>query len=77
MLTNSYDLTKAQQKKLKIQAKWGSQLVVMLWKGYLAKFNQRLAQFSGTFNALQQLDSSFKGETTLFKGEDNRFMGFR
>ena len=32
MLTKSYELTEAQQKNLKIQAKWGSSLALMIWK---------------------------------------------
>jgi hypothetical protein len=75
MLTNSYEITRAQQKKLKIQAKWGTSLALMIWKGTLTKLHHNLARFTGTFTALQQEDSSFKGETRL--QNDGRFMDLR
>jgi hypothetical protein len=77
MLTKSYELTGAQQKKLKIQAKWGSSLALMIWKGTLTKFHQRLARFTGFFQALQQEDSSFQGETRLQNIRETRFMDLR
>jgi hypothetical protein len=75
MLTKTYAVTKAQQKKLKTQVKWGSSLALMVWKGYLAKFHRGMARFVGSFQALQQEDSSFKGESTLPKAQDFRLMG--
>ena len=76
MLTKTYELTRDQQKKLKKQAKWGSSLALMVWKGYLAKVGQISARFVGYFQALQQEDSTFKGESILPKAQDHRFMGF-
>ena len=75
MLTRTYEHTRAQQKKLKTQVKWGSSLALMVWKGYLAKFRRSLTRFNGYFQALQQEDSSFKGESALPKAQDHRFMG--
>ena len=75
MLTKTYELTRDQQKKLKKQAKWGSSLALMLWRGYMTKFHRSLARFTGYFQALQQEDSSFKGESTLLKAQDYRSMG--
>lgn len=75
MLTNSYQLTRAQQKKLKNQFKWGSCIVLMLLKSYLARMNRTINRSSGSIQALQQEDSSFKGETTLPKTFESRLMG--
>ena len=77
MLTKSLELSRAQQKKLKIQAKWGSSLALMIWKGTQAKIQHSLARFSGSFQALQQEDNSFKGETRLQSNQNTRFMGLR
>lgn len=75
MLTDSCELTRDQQKELKNQAKQRSWLTLMLRKGFLTKADQRTARFSGYFQALRQEDSSFKGETTLPKAQDYRWMG--
>lgn len=75
MLTDSYELARAQQKKLKNKAKIGSWLALMLWNGLFTRFHLRMARFSGSFRALRQEDSSFKGETTLPKAQDYRWMG--
>ena len=75
MLTDSYELARAQQKKLKNQAKVGSWLALMLWKSLLTRFHLSMARFGGYFGALRQEDSSFKGETTLPKAQDYRWMG--
>jgi hypothetical protein len=75
MLTDSYKLARAQQKKLKNQAKIGSWLALMLWKGSFTWLKHRMARFTGSFIALRQEDSSFKGETTMPKAQDYRWMG--
>jgi len=77
MLTDSFELTRDQQKKLKNQIKWGSCLALILWKSYLARMTLVIKRFSGSFRALQQEDSSFKGETTMQKAQDFRFMDLR
>ena len=77
MLTKSLPLTRAQQKKLRIQAKWGSSLALMIWKGTQAQIQHSLARFTGSFQALQQEDNSFKGEPRLQSNQNTRFMGLR
>ena len=77
MLTKSLELSRAQQKKLKIQAKWGSSLALMIWKGTQTKIHRSLARFTGYFQALQQEDNSFQGETPLQYIQDTRFIDLR
>jgi hypothetical protein len=77
MLTKSIALSRAQQKKLKIQAKWGSSLALMIWKGTQTQLQQNLARLTGSFQALQREDSSFHGETRLQHIQDTRFMDLR
>ena len=75
MLSNSYELTRAQQKKLKNQAKRRSWMTLKQWTGFLNEAQHRMARFTGTFKALQQEDSSFQGETRL--QNNGRFMDLR
>lgn len=75
MLTKTFELTRAQQKKLKIQAKWGSSLALMIWKAALSRLYYRKNRIAGYFQALQQEDSTFQGESVLPKAQDYRLMG--
>jgi adenosine deaminase len=75
MLTNTCELSRAQQEELKRQAIRQSLLPQKVKQSYLAKVRNKISDFTGYIQSLRQLDSSFKGETAMPKAQDYRLMG--
>jgi hypothetical protein len=63
MLADRYELARAQQKKLQNNANGQPRLPFMSRNGQLTKSLHKFVRFSGYFKALQQEDTSLKGET--------------